>query len=471
VPLCVDLDGTLIKTDLVWESILHLLKRRPWYLPVIFCWWVRGRAHLKAQVAERVHLDVAALPYNQPLIDYLRVEKGRGRPIILATASDKRLAQKVAEHLGIFDELLASDGKTNLRANNKASRLAERFGAGAFDYAGNSHVDLPVWEKSREAIVVSRSPRLSTRASRLAPVSRHFMSSEGLWCAVVRALRPHQWIKNLIVFVPLLTAHKLAEAARLQQAIVAFVAFCICASAVYILNDLLDLEADRHHPDKRLRPFAAGDLPIPAGLVAVPLLFALSAILAWQLPWTFALVLGGYAVLTTCYSLRLKEIPLVDVFCLAGLYTIRLVGGHEAPKVDYSFWLLVFAMFLFLSLALVKRFVELAAARQQSKADLKGRGYIAGDLELVATLGSSSGYLAVLVLALYVNSQDVLKLYAYPKLVLLICPLLLYWISRVWLLAHRGQMHGDPIVFALKDRASYLVGALTLLVLWIATGH
>ena len=220
-----------------------------------------------------------------------------------------------------------------------------------------------------------------------------------------------------------------------------------------------------------MRPFAAGDLALPAGLAAIPLLLAGSALLAWRLPWGFGAVLALYLVLTTSYSLRLKETPLLDVFCLAGLYTIRLIAGHQATDIDYSFWLLVFAMFTFLSLALVKRFTELISARRQNKPDIRGRGYVPSDLELVATLGASSGYLAVLVLALYVNSEAVTKLYKNPKLLLLICPLLLYWISRVWMLAHRGQMHDDPIVFALKDRVSYVVGAITLLVLWLAAGH
>jgi 4-hydroxybenzoate polyprenyltransferase/phosphoserine phosphatase len=475
VPLCVDLDGTLLRTDMVWESLVQLLKRNPLYIFLVLGWLLRGRAYLKAQIAARVHMEVDALPYNQELIDFLRSEKRSGRTIVLATASDSRLAHRIAAHLQLFDEVLASDGKTNLRGKNKVSVLAERFGARNFDYAGNSSVDLPVWEQSRQAIVVSGKPGLAERARQRTEVSRIFGPDQRLLPALVQALRPHQWVKNLIVFVPLLTAHRLGESALVWQATLAFFAFSLCASGVYVLNDLFDLEADRHHPTKRLRPFAAGELPLFVGLAAFPVLLAISAILAWQLPWHFSAVLAVYVLLTTSYSLRVREIPLLDVFCLAALYTARLIGGHEATLVKYSFWLLLFSMFIFLSLALMKRFTELIAARRQNKADLKGRGYTADDLQLVATLGTSSGYLAVLVLALYVNSQELGqgldKLYQNPILLLLICPLLLYWVSRVWLLAHRGEMHDDPIVFALKDPASYVVGFLTLLILWLASSH
>jgi 4-hydroxybenzoate polyprenyltransferase/phosphoserine phosphatase len=468
-PLCVDLDGTLIKTDLVWESLVRLIKRNPIFVLIVPFWLLRGRAYLKRQISQRVSVDAASLPYNQPFLEFLRAERGNGRKIYLVTACDSRLAQDVADHLGIFSELLGSDGKTNLRGKTKAAALVERFGRGGFDYAGNSTVDLPVWEQARQAIVVSPNSRLAARAEERTKVARRFDSPPPTLGALARALRPHQWVKNLIVFVPLLTSHRLMQPAPALDALRAFVAFCLCASAVYVLNDLLDVEADRHHPTKRLRPFACGDLALPLGLALVPILFLAAAAVAWLLPWRFGLVLGIYFGLTTSYSWRLKEAALLDVFCLAGLYTIRLIGGHEAAGVEYSFWLLVFSMFIFLSLALVKRFVELRAARQQSKSEIKGRGYSAGDLDLVATLGCANGYLAVLVLALYVNSDRVVPLYHHPMRLLLVCPLLLYWISRTWLIAHRGQMHEDPIVFALKDPVSYLVGALTLLVVWLAT--
>jgi 4-hydroxybenzoate polyprenyltransferase/phosphoserine phosphatase len=468
VPLCVDLDGTLIKSDLLWESLVRLLQRNPLYLPLVPLWLARGRAGLKEQLAARVAVDAARLPYHEPFLEFLREERRSGRPIFLVTASDRRMAEPVAAHLGLFAEVIASDGRTNLRGKNKAAKLVERFGERGFDYAGNSAVDLPVWAQSRRALVVNASPGLEARARKLGPVDRVFPTLGSGWRAWLQALRPHQWVKNLIIFVPLVTSHKITQFPLAIEALLAFIAFSLCASAVYVFNDLCDIDADRHHPAKRTRPFAAGALPLQAGLLAAPLLVAAAALLACRLPCGFAVVLALYLFLTTAYSYGLKRIALVDVFCLAGLYTIRLIAGHASTGVVYSAWLLVFSMFIFLSLALVKRFVELDAVRVLEQPAIQGRGYVAGDAELVAALGSASGYMAVLVLALYVNSQEVKALYHQPMLLLLVCPLLLYWISRVWLIAHRSQMHDDPIVFALRDWVSYAVGALSLLVLWLA---
>jgi 4-hydroxybenzoate polyprenyltransferase len=478
VPLCVDLDGTLIKTDVLWESLMVLLKRNPLYLLAVPFWFLRGRAFLKKEIAERVELNPAWLPYHQPFLDYLRTERKKGRVVMLATASDEQLAKRIADHVGLFDEVLASDGKINMRGHNKGRALAERYGKKGFDYAGNSSVDLPVWSEARQGIVVNASEHLAERARRCTEVSQVFEGGRSKPHSLIRAMRPHQWVKNFIIFVPLLTSHNLANTGIMVSALFAFAAFCCCASGVYVLNDLLDLDADRQHDSKRRRPFASGELPLPYGLVSAPLMLALGAAIAWYLSAQFLAVLALYFVLTTSYSWRIKQVALLDVFFLAGLYTIRLVAGHVATGIKYSFWLLAFSMFIFLSLALVKRFTELKILRQQNRHDSKGRGYVASDLEMVAMLGIANGFLAVLVMALYVNSPEAQidhrtgkNLYEHAMVLLLVCPLLLFWISRVWLIAHRGQMHDDPIVFALKDRVSYLIGALTLGVVWLATGH
>ncbi len=470
VPLCVDLDGTLVRTDLLWESVAQLLKRRPFDLLFLPFWLLRGRAYLKRQIAGRTDVDPAHLPYHQEFVEFLRAENGRGRAIVLATASDDGPAQRIAKHVGLFREVVASNGATNMRGANKGRVLSEKFGRRGFDYAGNSSVDFAVWSEARQGIVVNAGEGVRRKAGTLTEVSRVFNPRGGGLGAVIRELRPHQWVKNLIIFVPLVTSHRFVEATLVMKAVLGFIAFSLCASGVYVLNDVLDLEADRQHERKKRRPLASGDLPVSAGLVMIPALFALGAAAAAILPWSFFLVLGGYILLTTSYSWRLKKIALLDVFVLAGLYTIRLIAGHEATKIDYSFWLLAFSMFIFLSLALLKRYTELVGARQKDRPGPVGRGYVAGDLELVAMLGISSGFLSVLVMALYVKSPEV-GLYENPKLLLLMCPLLMFWVSRVWLLAHRGQMHDDPVVFALKDGVSYVIGALALVVLWLATGR
>ncbi len=470
VPLAVDLDGTLIKTDLLWESLAALLRRNPLALLYVLFWWARGRAYLKQQLAARVHVDPATLPYHEEFLAWLNTQKRAGRKLILATASDIKMAVPVAEHIGLFDEVMASDGKINLRADAKLAALSKKFGERGFDYAGNSTVDLAVWKGTREAIVVNAGARLAAQAARRTKVGRTFRSTASPLKTFLRCLRPHQWIKNLIIFVPVLTAHQLGNPAVLTTAALAFAAFCLCASSAYILNDLVDLNADRHHATKKHRPFAAGELPLSVGFIAAPILLAAGLGLAISLSAGFAVVLAGYFIATLGYSLQLKQVAILDVFVLAGLYTLRLVAGHVATGIEFSAWLLMFSMFIFLSLALMKRFQELHSLRQQNQHAVKGRGYTAPDLELVTTLGLVSGFIAVLVLALYVNSEQVVTLYARPKLLLLACPLMLYWISRVWFLAHRGQMHDDPTAFAFKDWVSYVIAVLTLAVMWLATG-
>lgn len=469
VPLAVDLDGTLIRSDMMWESLARLLRQNPVALLAVPFWWMRGRAFLKKQLAARVTVDAATLPYHTEFLTWLREQKRSGRKLVLATASDVKMAEPVARHVGLFDEVLASDGKTNLRDNAKLAALTEKFGERGFDYAGNSSVDLDVWKGSREAVVVNASETLARRAASLTKLGQAFPNGASPLGAVLRSVRPHQWIKNLIVFVPVLAGHKLGELSLLAQAAFAFVAFCCFASATYLLNDLADLDADRHHPSKRLRPFAAGELSLAVGAIGALLLLAAGLAIALAISQAFAAVMLGYFAATLAYSWRLKQIAMLDVFVLAGLYTLRLVGGHVVTGIAWSAWLMVFSMFIFLSLALMKRVQELQSVREGNGHEVKGRGYTARDLELVSMLGVVSGFLAVLVLALYVNSEQVRTLYAHPNLLLLACPLLLYWIARVWFLAHRGQMHEDPTAFAFKDWVSYAIGAMTLAIMWFAT--
>ena len=464
-PLCVDLDGTLVKTDLLWESALRLLAHNPLYLFLLPVWLLSGKAFLKEEIARRVFLEPSLLPYNREFLNYLCQEHAAGRRLILVTASNQRLAESVANYLGVFKEVIASDASMNMRGQTKADCLLARFGHQGFDYAGNSKIDLPVWRACRQALIVgNRYKEVRGKDVRCFPYERHFVRQ------FIRLLRPHQWTKNLILFVPILTAHQLGDVSVVKQAATAFLAFSLCASGLYVLNDLLDLDADRHHSSKKYRALAAGDLPLSFGVALVPLLVVGGAMVSWVLPPRFFWVLVGYAVITMAYSMRIKRIVLLDAFCLAGLYTLRLVAGSEATMIPLSSWLLMFSMFIFLSLALAKRFQELQALRHQDQSNARGRGYYASDLELVASLGSGSGYLAVLVLALYVNSEQVRALYQFPLRLLFICPLILYWISRIWLTAHRGKLPADPVLFALTDRVSYFVGAVAVIFIWLATG-
>jgi 4-hydroxybenzoate polyprenyltransferase/phosphoserine phosphatase len=463
VPLCVDLDGTLIRTDLLLESALALLRTQPLAALLAPFWLLRGKAYMKRRIAERTSLDIAALPYDARILAWLRDESA-ARRLVLCTASDRKFADAVAAHVGGFDEVLASDGATNLSGANKAEQLSARFGERGFDYAGNERRDLPVWQRARRAIVANAAPSLERRARRHGEVERVFGREGRRLRSWLKALRLHQWLKNLLVFLPLLTAHLMFAPEALLHATLAFASFCLCASGVYLLNDLLDLEADRRHPRKRLRPFAAGTLPLAAGLAVAPLLTVAAFAIALAISKLFALALGAYFVATLAYSFVLKRIAMLDTIVLAGLYTIRIIGGTFALRIPLSFWLLAFSMFLFLSLAMIKRFTELQALRRAGDERSAGRGYSVDDLPLVQALGGASGYLAVLVLALYINSTASEVLYRHPAALWLLCPLLLYWISRAWLIAHRGVMHVDPVVFAATDRTSLLILAASVAV-------
>jgi 4-hydroxybenzoate polyprenyltransferase len=467
-PLAVDMDGTVVLGDTLHESLLVLLRRNPLYLFVLPVWLLGGKARFKRELARRAVPDPADLAYNRPLLDWLRGQRGQ-RELILCTAADAGIADAVAAHLELFDTVLASDGERNLSGADKAAALVERCGERGFDYAGNGAVDVAIWRHARRAIVVSASAGTERAARAVAEIEQVLPAAPAGVGAWLRALRLHQWLKNLLVFIPLLTAHLALDPQAVGRSALAFLAFGLCASSVYLLNDLLDLPADRAHPRKRLRPFAAGQRSLLAGLALAPVLLAAAFALALAtLPERFVLALAAYYLLTLAYSLLLKRVEMLDVVVLAALYTARIVAGAFAIEVALSFWLLAFSMFLFLSLALVKRYTELAVMREAGRASAAGRGYRVEDLPMLGALGTAAGYLSVLVLALYINSAKSEELYRQPKLLWLLCPLLLYWVGRVWLLTQRGRMHDDPLLFALRDPVSLAVLALGLATVLVA---
>jgi 4-hydroxybenzoate polyprenyltransferase len=470
-PLVIDLDGTLLRSDLLLETGLLFLRANPLRLFLPLWWLTKGKAYLKESLARATVVDVTQLPYDPEIIALIGTERAKGREVILATASHRCLAERVAGYLGLFDEVIATDGSRNLSAHRKKDALVERYGEGGYDYAGNSRDDLPVLKAARRAILVNPEPGVERRSrgqGNVAAVIRSNPTSMRDW---IKAIRLHQWMKNLLIFVPLLAAHRATDIELLGRGALAFVIFGLCASSVYVLNDLLDLGDDRHHPTKRHRPFASGKLQIKSGAIASGMLLAtaLVAALLW-LPADFVAVLAVYYALTLAYSLVLKRLMVVDVIVLASLYTVRLIAGAAAFGVELTFWILAFAMFMFLSLALVKRYAELLQARVNGQTGKsRGRGYYPGDLEMIASLGGASGYLSVLVLALYIDGLKWGGLYRQPEFIWLACPLLLFWVSRVWMLTHRGEMHDDPVLFAIRDPASLAVGLLFALVFWIAT--
>jgi 4-hydroxybenzoate polyprenyltransferase/phosphoglycolate phosphatase-like HAD superfamily hydrolase len=467
--LCVDLDGTLIATDLLWESFLILLKTRAWSLFFLPVWLLKGKAHFKRQVAARVTLDPATLPYRKEVLEFLRREKASGREIVLATASDRRFADNVARHVGLFSAVLASDGCVNLSGARKLEAIAHHVGDRRFDYIGDRKADLPLWQAASEALLVKPTARLLKHVQRTNPDPRIVAPRTRSLDHVFKALRMHQWVKNSLLFVPLVTSHRIAEADLLLAAVCAFFSFSLCASSAYVANDLFDLEADRRHPTKRLRPFASGLLSIRTGLLLMAtLLTAGLLIAAFLLPSRFLTALVLYTVVTTLYSFYLKRMVIADVVVLAGLHTLRVLAGAVAINVPLSSWLLAFSLFIFISLAFGKRCSELSLMEGLGQVVPKGRSYSVKDRPLLQSVGIASGYLSALVFALYITSHEVAALYRYPNLLWLVIPFLVYWVTRIWLYIHRGEMHDDPVVFTLRDWASYATGAIIGLVILIA---
>ncbi|WOH56089.1 UbiA family prenyltransferase [Bradyrhizobium sp. BWC-3-1] len=458
VPLVIDLDGTLIRTDLLVESAFAHLGENPLRILRLFTMLMRGKAALKAGIAAETPIDPLHLPYDERVLALIEKARLEGRKIYIASASNERYVSAIADYVRA-DGFFASTESENLSSHTKASRLVEAFGQMGFDYAGNSHADLPVWAICRKGWAVH--PAASVRRALAASGADVAIvePSGGAAKAWIRLMRVHQWIKNALVFVPLLTAHKL-EIAALVQAMGAFFAFSFAASAVYLLNDLVDLEADRKHPSKKRRPLAAGTLPIRAALPVIVLLVLIAFNIALIVEPFFAGVLLGYLGLTTAYTFFLKRKMLVDVVALALLYTIRVVGGAVAISVPVSEWLLAFALFIFTSLALLKRYVELAARADADLPDPSNRNYRKSDLGIVATLAAAAGFNAVTVFALYISSDTVRQLYRHPDALWLVCPILMYWLARALIMANRRLMNDDPIVFALKDRNSLLAFAV-----------
>jgi 4-hydroxybenzoate polyprenyltransferase/phosphoserine phosphatase len=465
----VDLDGTLIKTDILYESIIKLVTTNPLYVFALLFWLLRGKAELKEEVAKRIKLDASLLPYRAALMEYLRKEQRGGRKLVLATASNERTARTVNEHLQIFDEVLASDATRNLGAHRKRDRLVSLYGERGFDYAGNGHADIPVWRAARNKIIVEPRKHVCSRLGDAEGLSYVREERSSTTRILIKALRPYQWAKNILVFVPLFAAHEITVIPKLIDAIMLFLAFNLCASGAYVLNDLIDIETDRHHARKRHRPFASGNLHVGYGLALAPCLLLGAGLVAAQISAAGLAMLGLYFGLTMIYSLFLKKLVLLDVMALAGLYTVRVLAGVVAVNQVLSFWLLAFSVFLFASLALVKRHTELVALRSSGGGQLAGRGYHADDIEMLVPLGVAAGYMAVLVFALYINSNAVRVLYNDPYWLWAVCPLLLYWISRVWILSHRGEMHDDPIVFALTDKISLATAGLVGIFIILAT--
>lgn len=463
-PLIVDLDGTLLRTDLLYESFLLLVKEKPWTLLLMPFWLLLGgKAFLKRQIARRVDLDVGTLPLNRPLLDWVLRQRMQGRTVAIVSAADQTLVDKVAGDLGFFHDAIGSDGTTNLSGRRKLDAIVDRFGPD-FTYCGDAVTDIHVWEGCRSAVLVGRGVGLVKRLSPEVMVHERFEAVSADWRTWARALRMHQWAKNGLVFVPLLLSAQFTQIDMLMQVALGALILSLVASATYLLNDLLDLADDRQHRTKCKRPFASGDLPVASGLMAIPVLAVLVGALLLLMPAAFAGVTALYLTVTLAYSFRLKRVAILDLFVLAFLFTLRILAGITAIGAVLSPWLLTFSMFFFLSLAAMKRYTECSALQERGKTATPGRGYRAGDHPWLLAMGAASGFCSALVFFLFlVEPGSPARTYATPEALWFICIVLGYWLSSAWLTTLRGQMNDDPVLFALRDRQSRLLGVLTLL--------
>jgi 4-hydroxybenzoate polyprenyltransferase/phosphoserine phosphatase len=455
-PLVVDLDGTLINTDVLHEGVIMLLRKNPLYIFRCLLWLLKGKVYFKNEIFKIVHLRYDLLPWNRELLSFLQTESANGRKLILATASLKYNAQEIAKIYPIFDEVYGTE-EVNLKGENKLKLLIREYGESKFDYIGNSHSDLKIIASSRYSYLVNPSKSLERKARKISDL-KHVWKSQKLHLKYyIKAIRAYQWIKNVLIFVPLITSHSFYSVSMILQATGAFFAFSFAASAGYVINDLFDLNSDRLHPRKRFRPFASGKLSILSGGILACLLMAAGLFIASQLNLPFLIILTVYFVISFSYSLHFKKIVLYDVFILALLYSARVIAGGIVTDISISFWLIAFSTFIFLSLAFVKRYSELLKVKDETGLKERGREYGKEDLNLLQIMGIVSGFLSVVVFSLYIDSYEVAQLYSHPKILWSISLLFLFWISRIWIITNRGQMTDDPIVFAIKDATSYFI--------------
>jgi 4-hydroxybenzoate polyprenyltransferase len=464
LPLAVDLDGTLLRGDSLWEGVAVLLRTRPWLLLLCPFWLLGGKARFKAKLAREVSLNPSRLVWNEELLAFVKKEHAAGRPLLLVTGANQMWVDQVAAHFGIFQQAAGSTSDCNNTASRKRERCIALCGENGFDYLGDSASDLPVMQAARQALIVGRDSRLHRRVQAAGvPIAAVFSFPSGRG-AVWRTLRVHQWSKNLLLFVPAFVGMRWMNGAVMLSALWGVVAFCLAASACYLINDLVDLPNDRRHPAKRLRPLASGEMPLLFGFLAAPVLLFGSLLIAGSLPRPFLWLLLLYQAGTLAYSFWLKRLLMADVTVLAGLYTVRILAGGAATSIVVSPWLLLFSVCIFSSLAFLKRFVEF----QDSETESESRAYQKDDAPLLAAMGIGSAMISILVLALYINSDSVRILYREPHFLWPACPLLMYYLNRLWLLARRRELTHDPVWFVIRDKAAYVVLALVAISMQLA---
>ena len=476
IPIVVDLDGTIIRSDTLIESLLRLIISSKIYLFYLPLWILNGKASFKKKISEKVTLNYKLLPYEKELIDFLRLEKAGGRKIILATGAHKSIANMVSKHLDLFDEIYATDSE-NLTGTKKADVLVKKFGHQGFDYAGNASADLHIWKVCRAAIAVNTSPRVLKKLTNIKPQTLDitFIKDNFFFkriSIIMQAIRIKQWVKNSLIFVPLILSQAYVDSQNIFYSILAFMAFSLCASSAYLINDLVDLDSDRQHQYKKFRPFAFGSMSLLNGFILAAGLLFIGFFIGSILNSSFILILTAYYLLTVLYSLALKKLVLIDIFCLATLFTSRILAGGAAIEIELSNWLLMFSFFIFLSLAILKRYIDadLENLNNKNREELvsAGRGYVIADLAPLLALGISCGLISLLIFLFYITDPLVIVQYKSPEFLWIIAIALAYWISNLWILANRNLISEDPISFALKEKNSLIAIAVIIILFLLA---
>lgn len=448
-----DLDDTLLRTDLLFESVLKLIRTKPWLIIKLPGWFLKGKAHAKAAIAQHVKLDPALLPYRDDVLRLVKARRQAGAKTVLLSASNQELVSSISNYCQCFDDAGGSSDSINLKGKQKLAWIESRY-PGPFEYIGDSSADIPIWKKSAHAVLINPSSSTTSKLKSLGTSCEVLDDRPNLVRLITKQLRVNQWVKNILIAVPLISAHKITDLDLLAKTILAMISFSMIASMVYVMNDMLDVENDRKHPTKKERPFASGKLPIKTGFFLAPILGVASFAVASLLGWKFSGVIAIYFIVNIIYSIRLKEEVMLDVVTLASFYTMRLMAGSAATDIIISQWLLSFSTFFFLGLAMVKRYTELLRIVSRNHNALHGRGYTGEDKIPVLVMGITCSMLSILILALFFASPDVQVLYREPYRLWMLAPILLFWTGRIWLLTQRGQVDDDPVVFAMKDKVS-----------------
>ena len=461
--IIVDLDGTLLKTDMLCEAVVaKISKNFKETINILKVLLLNNRLEFKNYAFKDNTIDINTLPFNQEVISKVKKLKKSGNKIYLVTASPTNIAIKINEALKIFDNVYGSTDEVNLKGEEKKKLLNKLFGKKNYHYFGNSKEDLHVWKDSGYAYLVNVSFKIKNKVNDIRIPFESIETKKSKFEIFKSVIRIKQWIKNILIFVPLIAA----QAFTLEnyiQCLYAFVSFSMIASGVYIFNDLLDIRVDRHHEIKKNRVFASGEMQLETGFVIGVLLWIIGFILTSAINTSFLWALVVYSILTSLYSIKLKKIPIIDLCTLSILYTLRIWSGSVANEIQLSVWLLALSIFLFYSLACVKRLGELSNNKLTGRLTIKDRGYDIKDIPIVQSMAVSTGNAATIVFALYLNSTEIVKYYSYPPALWVIWLVLLYWVNYIIFMANRGKINEDPVIFAIKNKISIICGFLIII--------